>query len=47
MNMLALLDRSNRIPERIGLWLSPLLLLALRLWMPWQFFKTGLVKVSN
>lgn len=47
MNMLARLDRLNRIPERIGLWLSPLMLLALRLWVPWQFFKAGLVKVSD
>ena len=47
MNMLARLDRLNRIPERIGLWLAPLLLLALRLWVPWQFFKAGLVKVSD
>ena len=47
MSTLALIDRSNRISERIGLWLSPLLLLALRLWVPWQFFKAGLVKVSD
>ena len=47
MNTLALIDRSNRISERIGLWLSPLLLLGLRLWVPWQFFKAGLVKVAD
>lgn len=47
MNTLALIDRSHRISERIGLWLSPLLLLGLRLWVPWQFFKAGLVKVAD
>ena len=47
MSTFALIDRSNRTAERIGLWLSPLLLLGLRLWVPWQFFKAGLVKVSD
>ena len=47
MNTLTLIDRTNRIAERIGLALSPLLLLALRLWVPWQFFKAGLVKISD
>ena len=47
MSTFALIDRSNRTAERIGLWLSPLLLLGLRLWVPWQFFKAGLLKVSD
>ena len=35
MSTFALIDRSNRTAERIGLVLSPLLLLAFRLWVPW------------
>ena len=47
MSTFALIDRSNRTAERIGLLLSPLLLLAFRLWVPWQFFKAGLVKIAD
>ena len=47
MSPMSLIDRWNRIAERIGVLLAPPLLLALRLWVPWQFFKAGLVKASD
>lgn len=47
MKALDRVDHGNRAAERVGLALSSALLLALRLWVPWQFFKAGLVKASD
>lgn len=47
MSLISLVDRWNRIPERVGALLAPALLLALRLWVPWQFFKAGLLKAAD
>ena len=47
MDMFRRLRRVNELADR---WLQPLatpLLLAIRLYVPWQFFKAGLVKIED
>jgi putative oxidoreductase len=40
-------DRANDLAARIAEWFPSPLLLAIRLYVPWQFFKSGLVKLQD
>ncbi|MFO1406658.1 MAG: DoxX family protein [Steroidobacteraceae bacterium] len=42
-----LLHRANELAERLARPLPTLLLLAIRFYVPWQFFKAGLVKLED
>jgi putative oxidoreductase len=47
MNPAAAVDRANRFADRCAAWLASPLLLGIRLYVPWQFFKSGLVKLQD
>lgn len=47
MNPAAAIDRANGVASRCAALLASPLLLALRLYIPWQFFKSGLVKLQD
>jgi putative oxidoreductase len=41
------IDRANVVAARFATWLESPLLLALRVWVAWQFLKSGWLKISN
>jgi putative oxidoreductase len=47
MSIAALINRANGLADRYLGWLASPLLLAIRLYVPWQFFKSGLVKLQG
>jgi putative oxidoreductase len=47
MSLSAAVDRANDLAGRCAVWLASPLLLAIRLYVPWQFFKSGLVKLQD
>jgi putative oxidoreductase len=47
MSIAAVIDRANDFAGRCLDWLASPLLLAIRLYVPWQFFKSGLVKLQG
>lgn len=47
MSLLSALDHANDLAARCASWLVAPLLLAIRLYVPWQFFKSGLVKLQD
>ena len=47
MSIAALINRANDLAGRYAGWLASPLLLAIRLYVPWQFFKSGLVKLQD
>lgn len=47
MNLSAAVARANDLAGRCAAWLASPLLLAIRLYVPWQFFKSGLVKLQD
>ena len=47
MNLAVAISRPLYAMERLLASLQPLLALAVRLWVGWQFFKSGLVKVGD
>jgi putative oxidoreductase len=47
MSIAALINRANGFADRYLGWLASPLLLAIRLYVPWQFFKSGLVKLQG
>jgi putative oxidoreductase len=42
-----IVDRANEFAGRCAAWLASPFLLAIRLYVPWQFFKSGLVKLQD
>jgi putative oxidoreductase len=47
MSVATSIDRANDFAARIASWLASPLLLALRVYVAWQFLKSGWLKVSN
>lgn len=47
MSIAAVIDRANDFASRCLGWLASPLLLAIRLYVPWQFFKSGLIKLQG
>ncbi|MFO1394963.1 MAG: DoxX family protein [Steroidobacteraceae bacterium] len=47
MHILERLNDASRLAERLTRPLEALLLLAIRFYVPWQFFKAGLVKIDD
>ena len=47
MSALNRIDRANALAARFASWLESPLLLALRIWVAWQFLKSGWLKLSN
>jgi putative oxidoreductase len=47
MTISAVINRANEFAGRCAGWLASPLLLAIRLYVPWQFFKSGLVKLQD
>jgi putative oxidoreductase len=47
MNPAAAINRCNGFAGRCAAWFASPLLFAIRLYVPWQFFKSGLVKVQD
>lgn len=45
--MTSVIERANEFAGRCAAWLASPTLLAIRLYVPWQFFKSGLVKLEN
>jgi len=47
MSLAASIDSANQFASRCMGWLASPLLLAIRLYVPWQFFKSGLLKLQG
>ncbi len=47
MSIAAAINRANDFASRSAGWLASPLLLAIRLYVPWQFFKSGLLKLQG
>ena len=47
MSIRTIVDRANEFAGRCAGWLASPFLLAIRLYVPWQFFKSGLVKLQD
>jgi putative oxidoreductase len=47
MNVTSSIDRANATADRFASWLASPLLLALRVYVAWQFLKSGWLKLSN
>ncbi len=47
MSIRTIVDRANEFAGRCAAWLVSPFLLAIRLYVPWQFFKSGLVKLQD
>ncbi len=47
MSIATVINRANDFAGRCAGWLASPLLLAIRLYVPWQFFKSGLVKLQG
>jgi putative oxidoreductase len=47
VKLLLSVGRANAIAEKCASWFGSPLLLAIRFYVPWQFFKSGLVKLQD
>ncbi len=47
MNVAASIDRANGLAARFASWLESPLLLALRVYVAWQFLKSGWLKITG